>query len=198
MNIKFLEAECLFFIDGMFLTKELSTKSEYDETTPDGLNKASQFNVNWFKELPNILIGPQNASTDLFGGRLLIYKDSQYFCIKVDGIEIIADSNSYDDRQIYRYYSLSECIPTLNDIATYGVDDFLGNYRNNLQAVIEEKAKLLELEDDQGEVARLKKKLISLRNKLIILIFWRAIGKTNDEMNEISNKLDVLIANYRK
>jgi len=217
MEKLYREIEGIFLIDNFYLYKKVKREMTDNGKKTKAYQETFQKLIDWQNNLPMIVTridynyygdysdkiqtSYEYYGKKLYGNRLEIEEYNLY--LTIDGIEWLNLENQL------RAYNYQQIAYILNDIATYGLENYIENYKKTFGeqfAIIERRIDsdiqtLLRLmnenEKDKSsylrEIESLKKKFWNYMNINIQLALWRPLGKTNEEMVELEKKLQELI-----
>lgn len=124
-----------------------------------------------------IISTKEKTSASLYGGRIILFKYNDMFCIKIDGIKI-RDLSLYKDGDVdvKVSFDLERIAAYLNQIENLGIETFLENYKKQLENLKEklegistELQQNLEDEKDKERFSSLHGTIIKINSFLFAL-----------------------------
>ena len=184
----------IFFVNNVFVYDTLEKTIEYNSDIENAREKATEELNKWEEKAAANMVPHNNSS--LFGNRVKINYYDSYGYLTIDGINIIIDFKYFEYNNTDYLYEIKTdlLVSLLNNIAVYGVEEFLINYKKKFlesyPEIVKNLNELTDLYKEKGNsITNLKKNSISLESIKLQLSIWEPIGKTNEEMEEIISKL---------
>jgi hypothetical protein len=167
------DIEGIHFKDNICVYIKHQKEIEYDADIEGALNIAEEAIKEWENKIRKSCIVYRGyndscyytAEGQLFGGRVLVKCKYGNNSITIDGLQVY----SMQHGDITCEFSFGEATAILNAMATYGVDGFLKNYRENLEewrTYYTEQLEGEELVTDASESDEINEHVLKLKNTI--------------------------------
>ncbi|WP_430934014.1 hypothetical protein [Saccharicrinis sp. 156] len=195
--------EGIHFKDNICVYIKHKKEIEYDADIEGALNIAKEAIEEWENKIRKSCIVYRDykeynyytTEGQLFGGRVLVKCLDRNNSITIDGLQVY----SMQHGEVTDEFSFEEATAILNAMATYGVDGFLKNYRENLQewrTYYTEQLEGEELVTDASESDEINEKVLKLKNTIktissivYALLMHMTLSIENEVIQNIYNQI---------